>query len=220
MEELTSGAIDEAEFAHRTAALYADPSPPLPLFLRSPSPSCPAPSADSSCPDLSSATSPSTPDPSFAESDLASATTALDQMSVDLASPVPLSDVKGKQCAGAVVVEFARQQTPPSGRVVLPLGPGMGRMSTVPPPVERNEEGKPMQDPPSILPGDILMSSLPLAAGFLFLTFRLFRLSTRAIGARMSLQQWPSNAIFGLAKCRVSSAPRNKRGAVSSLDGL
>ena len=141
-------------------------------------------------------------------------------MSVDLASPVPLSDVKGKQCAGAVVVEFARQQTPPSGRIVLPLGPGMGRMSTVPPPVERNEEGKPMQDPPSILPGDILVSSLPLAAGFLFLTFRLFRLSTRAIGARTSLQQWPSNAIFGLAKCRVSSAPRNKRGAVSSLDGL
>ena len=75
--------------------------------------------------------SSSRPDPLVAKSDLTSTTAALHRMSVDpVASAVP-TDVKGKKSAAAVVVEFAHQPTPPPGRVVLPLGPGHGRMLTV-----------------------------------------------------------------------------------------
>lgn len=159
VEAMFNGSLDPEQGDRQLSELEAESILPLPLFLRSPSPSAavssshPDPSADSSQPDLSAA-----------DSALASATDALDRMSVGLVAAASPTDLKGKQSAAAVVVEFARQPTPPLGHVVLPLGPGTGRMSTARSPVERNGAGKLLEDPPELLPGDVLVSSLPLAA--------------------------------------------------------
>ncbi|ETW75488.1 hypothetical protein HETIRDRAFT_430832 [Heterobasidion irregulare TC 32-1] len=138
VDAMFDGSLDPEEGEHQLAELEAESVIPLPLFLPSPSPSAtvssshPDPSADSSQPDLSTA-----------NSTLMSATDALDQMSMGLS-------------ATAVVVKFARQPTPPLGHVVLPLGPGTGRMSTARSPVERNGAGKLLKDPPKLLLGDVL----------------------------------------------------------------
>ncbi|ETW80308.1 hypothetical protein HETIRDRAFT_427439 [Heterobasidion irregulare TC 32-1] len=168
VDAMFDGSLDPEEGERQLAELEAESVFPLPLFLLSPSPSAaassshpvpsadlshPDPSADSSYPDPSADSS--YPDPS-ADSALASATDALDRMSVGLVAAAAPTDVKGKQSAAAVVVEFAHQRTPPLGRVVLPLGPGTGRMSTVRSPVERNGAGKMLEDPPELLPGDVL----------------------------------------------------------------
>ena len=159
VDAMFDGSLDPEEGEHQLAELEADSVVPPPLFLPSPSPDTaasstrPDPSADSSHPDLSAA-----------DSELASATDALDRMSVGLVASAAPTDAKGKKSAAAVVVEFAHQRTPPCGRVVLPLGPGTGRMSTVRSPVERNGAGKTLEDPPELLPGDILVHSLLLAA--------------------------------------------------------
>ena len=144
------GSLDPEEGERQLAELEAESVVPPPLFLPSPPPA--------------TAASSYRPDPSAADSELASATDALDRMSVGLVASAAPTDVKGQKSAAAVVVEFARQRTPPRGRVVLPLGPGTGRMSTVRSPVERNGAGKTLEDPPELLPGDVLVRSLPLAA--------------------------------------------------------
>ncbi|ETW77871.1 hypothetical protein HETIRDRAFT_429071 [Heterobasidion irregulare TC 32-1] len=137
--------------------------------------SYPDPSADSSYPDPSADLS--YPDPSAADSALASATDALDRMSMGRVAAAAPTDVKGKQSAAAVVVEFAHQRTPPLGRVVLPLGPGTGRMSTVRSPVERNGAGKMLEDPPELLPGDVLANYTchRCATAFLTKAFRCYQ---------------------------------------------
>ena len=149
VDAMFDGSLDPEEGERQLAELEAESVVPLPLFL-------PA-SSDT-------AASSYRPDPSAADSALASATDALDRMSVGLVASAAPTDAKGKKTAAAVVVEFAHQRTPPLGRVVLPLGPGTGRMSTVRSPVERNGAGKVLEDPPELLPGDVLVSSLPLAA--------------------------------------------------------
>ena len=85
-------------------------------------------------------------------------------MSVGLVASAAPTDVQGKKSAAAVVVEFTHQRTPPRGRIVLPLGPRMGRMLTVRSPMEWNGARKTLEDAPELLPGDILVCSLPLAA--------------------------------------------------------
>ncbi|ETW78881.1 hypothetical protein HETIRDRAFT_420104 [Heterobasidion irregulare TC 32-1] len=160
VEAMFNGLLDPEQGDRQLSELEAESVLPLPLFLHSPSPSAaasssrPVLSADSSHPDPSADSS--YPDPSAADSALASATDALDRMSVGLAAAAAPTDAKGKKTAAAVVVEFAHQRTPPLGRVVLPLGPGTGRMSMVRSPVERNGAGKVLEDPPELLPGDVL----------------------------------------------------------------
>ncbi|ETW79912.1 hypothetical protein HETIRDRAFT_103518 [Heterobasidion irregulare TC 32-1] len=168
VEAMFNGSLDPEQGDRQLSELEAESVLPLPLFLHSPSPSAaasssrPVPSADSSHPDPSADSSypdpsadSSYPDPS-ADSALASATDALDRMSMGLAAAAAPTDAKGKKTAAAVVVKFAHQRTPPLGRVVLPLGPGTGRMSTVRSPMERNGAGKVLEDPPELLPGDVL----------------------------------------------------------------
>ncbi|ETW77164.1 hypothetical protein HETIRDRAFT_105655 [Heterobasidion irregulare TC 32-1] len=151
VEAMFNGLLDPEQGDRQLAELESESVFPIPLFFRSPSPSTaasssrPNPSADSSH-----------PDPSADDSELASATDALDRMSVGPVAAAAPTDAKGKQSAAAVVIEFARQLTPTAGRVVLPLGPGTGRMSSVRPPVERNGAGKLLQDPPDLLPDDVL----------------------------------------------------------------
>ena len=171
VDAMFNGSLDPEKGDRQLVELEAESVLPLPLFLRSPSPSA---ATSSSRPDPSFAASPPRPDPSFAaspprpepsaaDSEIASATAALHRMSVDLTAPIAPTDSKGTRAA-AVVVEFARQRTPSQGRVVVPLGPGTGRMSSVRSPVERNGAGKMMQDPPGLMPGDVLVSPLPFAA--------------------------------------------------------
>ncbi|ETW87794.1 hypothetical protein HETIRDRAFT_307154 [Heterobasidion irregulare TC 32-1] len=154
VEAMFDGSMDPEEGDRQMAALEAESVLPFPLFLRSPSPS--APVVSSSHPAPSVADSLSRPGSPIADPELASATAAMNRMSVDLVASTAPTDAKGKKSAAAVIVEFARQQTPTAGRVVLPLGPGTGRMSTVRPPVERNGAGKVLEDPPGLLPGDVL----------------------------------------------------------------
>ncbi|ETW74710.1 hypothetical protein HETIRDRAFT_430984 [Heterobasidion irregulare TC 32-1] len=127
------GSLDPEEGERQLAELDAETVVPPPLFFPSPSPD-PAPSADAV---------------------LVSTTAAMHRMSVDPTAPIAPIESQGKRAA-AVVVEFARQRTPSQGRVIVPLGPGTGRMSTVRSPVERNGAGKMMQDPPGLMPGDVL----------------------------------------------------------------
>ncbi|ETW83213.1 hypothetical protein HETIRDRAFT_119768 [Heterobasidion irregulare TC 32-1] len=149
VEAMFDGSMDPEEGDRQMAVLEAESAGLLPLFLPSPSDAptlsdAPAPAASSSLLPLP------------ADAGLASTTEALGRMSVDSTLPTPSADSKGKQRAGAVIVEFARQRTPTEGRVVLPLRLGAGRMSTVRSPVERNGAGKLLQDPPGLLPGDVL----------------------------------------------------------------
>ena len=160
VDAMFNGSLDPEKGDRQLVELEAESVLPLPLFLRSPSPSA---AASSSHPDPSFAASPPRPEPSAADSEIASATAALHRMSVDLTAPIAPTDSKGTRAA-AVVVEFARQRTPSQGPVVVPLGPGTGRMSSVRSPVERNGAGKMMQDPPGLMPGDVLVSPLPFAA--------------------------------------------------------
>ncbi|ETW81456.1 hypothetical protein HETIRDRAFT_426867 [Heterobasidion irregulare TC 32-1] len=190
VDAMFDGSLDPEEGERQLAELEAESVFPLPLFLLSPSPSAaassshPVPSADLSHPDPSADSSypdPSAnlsyPDPSAADSALASATDALDRMSVGRVAAAAPTDVKGKQSAAAVVVEFAHQRTPPLGRIVLPLGPGTGRMSTVRSPVEWNGAGKMLEDPPELLPGDVLANYAchRCATAFLTKAFRCYQ---------------------------------------------
>ncbi|ETW75007.1 hypothetical protein HETIRDRAFT_120462 [Heterobasidion irregulare TC 32-1] len=128
VEAMFSGLVDLDKGNRQLAVLEAESADLLPLFLPSPSPA-PTPAASSSLLPLP------------ADADLAFTTEALDHMSVDSTLPTPSADSKGKQRAGAVV---------------LPLRLGTGRMSTIRSPVERNGAGKLLQDPPGLLPGDVL----------------------------------------------------------------
>ena len=168
MDVMFDGSLNPEEGEHQLAELEAESVVPPPLFLPSPSPDtatssyCPDPSASSTRPNPSADSSH--PDLSAADSELVSATDALDRMSMDLVASAALTNVKGQKSATAVVVEFAHQRTPPCGRVILPLGPGMGQMLTVRSPMEQNGAGKTLEDPPELLPGNVLVHSLPLAA--------------------------------------------------------
>ncbi|ETW78899.1 hypothetical protein HETIRDRAFT_117601 [Heterobasidion irregulare TC 32-1] len=172
VDTMFNGSLDSEEGERQLAELEATSVLPLPLFLPSLSPSTavssshPNPSANLSQPDLSATNSA-----------LASATDALDQMSVGLVAAAAPTDLKGKQSAAAVVVEFVCQPTPPLGCVVLPLGPGMGRMSTARSPVERNGAGKLLEDPPELLPGDVLADYAchRCATAFLTKAFRCYQ---------------------------------------------
>ncbi|ETW81362.1 hypothetical protein HETIRDRAFT_426811 [Heterobasidion irregulare TC 32-1] len=181
VDAMFDGSLDPEEGERQLAELEAESVFPLPLFLLSPSPSTaapsshPVPSADLSHPDPSADSS--YPDPS--------ADSSYPDPSADSSYPDPVgrvaaaapTDVKGKQSAAAVVVEFAHQRTPPLGRVVLPLGPGTGRMSTVRSPVERNGAGKMLEDPPELLPGDVLANYAchRCATAFLTKAFRCYQ---------------------------------------------
>ncbi|ETW78204.1 hypothetical protein HETIRDRAFT_429263 [Heterobasidion irregulare TC 32-1] len=177
VEAMFSGSIEPEEGDRQMAILEAESVIPLPLFLRSPSPS--ASVAEASHPAPSFANSPSRPGSIIADPALASATAAMSRMGVDPVASATPTDAKGRKSAAAVVVEFARQRTPTAGRVVLPLGPGTGQMSTVRPPVERNGAGKVLENPPGLLPGDVLAECACYRCTEDFAT-RAFRCYTRS----------------------------------------
>ncbi|ETW75988.1 hypothetical protein HETIRDRAFT_422602 [Heterobasidion irregulare TC 32-1] len=152
--EMFSELLDVKKGNHQMAALKAESILPLSLFLHSPSPSVPAMSF--SCPKPSFAHLPSQPNPLVAESNLASTTTTLHCISIDPVTLVTLTNMNGKPLAAAVVVEFAHQQTPSFGCVMLPLGPGYGQMSTVWASEEWNGASKVLKNPPGLVFGDCL----------------------------------------------------------------
>ncbi|ETW80782.1 hypothetical protein HETIRDRAFT_115948 [Heterobasidion irregulare TC 32-1] len=162
VDAMFDGSLNPEEGERQLAELEAESVLSLPLFLPSPSPSAamssshPDPSADSSQPDLSAANS---------------------ALAVGLVAAAAPTNLKGKQSATAVVVEFARQPTPPLGRIVLPLGPGMGQMSSARSPVEQNGARKLLEDPPGLLPGDVLADYAchRCATAFLTKVFRCYQ---------------------------------------------
>ncbi|ETW85292.1 hypothetical protein HETIRDRAFT_120884 [Heterobasidion irregulare TC 32-1] len=162
------GSLDPEEGERQLAELDAETAVPPPLFFPSPSPD-PAPSADAV---------------------LVSTTAAMHRMSVDPTAPIAPIESQGKRAA-AVVVEFARQRTPSQGRVIVPLGPGTGRMSTVWSPVERNGAGKMMQDPPGLMPGDVLAdyACQRCAAEFTTVAFRCYTRSGQVSCTKCSREQ-------------------------------
>ncbi|ETW78931.1 hypothetical protein HETIRDRAFT_420130 [Heterobasidion irregulare TC 32-1] len=130
VEAMFDGLMDPEEGDRQIAVLEAESVLPFPLFLRSPSPSAPVASSSHPAPSVDAA--------------LVSTTAALNRMSVDLTAPIAPIESQGKRAAAVV------------GRVIAPLSPGTGRMSTVWSPVERNGAGKVMHDPPGLMPGDVL----------------------------------------------------------------
>lgn len=148
VDAMFDGSLNPEEGEHQLAKLDAKTAVPPPLFFPFPSPD-PAPSSSHPA--------------SSADAKLVSITAAMNQISVDPTTLIALIKLQGKRTA-AVAVKFACQQTPSQGQVIVPLSPGIGRMLTVWPSVERNGASKMMQDPPGLMPGNVLVSPLPFAA--------------------------------------------------------